>query len=219
MAMNLATVAFLLASTLFSASSSEATTLTIHNLCPYPVWPLIVPNSGSGATSPFFDNSARLDPNALVSLCFPDTVWSGRVTARTGCDGSGATCGTGAAPPSTVAQLTVHGDQDLAVYSVSLVDGFNVPMVISPQGGGVGQCPQLGCAFDLNRNCPPEQSANGGAACRGPPGYFKVLCPQTRTTPGDKEPLPQNCHAPGELKIVLCQPFMLSHGAAVEADS
>lgn len=229
MAMNRAIAGALLLATLFACSS--ATTLTIHNLCPYPVWPLITPNTGLPAIS---DNAARLDTNALLSVRFPSTAWAGRVTARTSCDSGGGggprNCGSGAAPPSTVAQLQVHqgGSADAAGYSVSLVDGFNVPMVISPQGGGSGQCPALGCAVDLNCDCDPDQRAAEGAACRGPPEYFKSRCKLTRTTPTDVEPVPQSCRAPGELKIVLCQTSMLAaHAAAddtlvgtvVEADS
>uniref|UniRef100_J3NEA4 Uncharacterized protein n=1 Tax=Oryza brachyantha TaxID=4533 RepID=J3NEA4_ORYBR len=47
-----------------------------------------------------------------------------------------------------------------------------------------------------------------GAACRGPPEYFKNRCQLTRTTPTDVEPVPQSCRAPGELKVVFCQATM-----------
>ncbi|GJM95394.1 hypothetical protein PR202_ga12125 [Eleusine coracana subsp. coracana] len=207
MARSLALVIVLLAAN--AATSTTATTLTLHNLCPHPIWPMITPNSGLPSIS---DNKARLDPNALLSLSVPPTFWAGRVAARTGCDAAAAHCETGSAPPATVAQITVHdgGDLDRAAYSVSLVDGFNVPMVISPQAVSGGQCPALGCAVDLNCECPPAQRVDDGAACRGPPDYFKSRCPLTRTTPTDVEPVPQSCRAPGELKIVFCQPAMLA---------
>jgi hypothetical protein len=202
-------VLFFVILTATATTSATATTLTLHNLCPHPVWPLVTPNSGLPSIS---DNKARLDPNALLSLSVPPTFWAGRVAARTGCDAAATRCETGAAPPATVAQLTVHdgGDLDLAAYSVSLVDGFNVPMVISPQAVGGGQCPALGCAVDLNCECPSAQRVDDGAACRGPPAYFKSRCPLTRTTPTDVEPVPQSCRAPGELKIVFCQPSMVA---------
>ncbi|KAJ1265936.1 hypothetical protein BS78_08G111700 [Paspalum vaginatum] len=201
-----------------AAAAATATTLTIHNLCPHPVWPLVTPNSGLPSIS---DNTARLDPNALLSLSFPATSWSGRVAARTGCDAAASGCWTGAAPPATVVQVSVHGGgggQDLATYSVSLVDGFNVPAVVSPQAIGGGQCPALGCPVDLNCDCPPDQRAAEGAACRGPPAYFKNRCPLTRTTPTDVEPVPQSCRAPGELKIVFCQATIVTAAAAEEAE-
>ncbi|TVU49652.1 hypothetical protein EJB05_00975, partial [Eragrostis curvula] len=217
MARSLAFVVVLLAAT---AAPSTATTLTLHNLCPHPVWPLVTPNSGLPSIS---DNTARLDPNALLSLSVPPTFWSGRVAARTGCDAASPprSCETGDAPPATVAQLTVHdgGDLDLAAYSVSLVDGFNLPVVVSPQAVGGGQCPALGCAVDLNCECPPPQRVDDGAACRGPPDYFKSRCPLTRTTPTDVEPVPQSCRAPGELKIVFCQPSMVTGAGAADSET
>ena len=214
MARTLVLVAVLLAA---SAGATTATTLTIHNLCPHPVWPLVTPNSGLPSIS---DNTARLDPNALLSLTFPPTFWAGRVAARTGCDAAASGCWTGAAPPATVVQVTVHdgGSLDQAAYSVSLVDGFNVPVVVSPQAiAGGGQCPALGCPVDLNSDCPPPQRAAEGEACRGPPEYFKNRCPLTRTTPTDVEPVPQSCRAPGELKIVFCQATIVTGAAAAAA--
>ncbi|CAN6338662.1 unnamed protein product [Urochloa humidicola] len=216
-------LAFLLALAASSSSTpAAATTLTLHNLCPYPVWPLITPNTGFPSIS---DNTGRLDGGGrgLVSFRFPPSFWSGRVVARTGCSSGGPSrCETGGAPPATVVQLAVHAEgQDLAAYSVSLVDGFNVPAVVSPQAVGGGQCPALGCAADLNAGCPREQrvAGAGGAAvaCRGPAAYFKERCPLTRTTPADVEPVPQRCFGPGELKIVFCQPAMVNAAAGGEA--
>ncbi|RLN30562.1 osmotin-like protein [Panicum miliaceum] len=213
----------LLLLTAASSTPASATTLTLHNLCPYPVWPLVTPNTGFPSIS---DNTGRLDGGGrgLVSFPFPPGFWSGRVVARTGC-GSGsssavAACETGASPPATVVQLAVHAEgRDLAAYSVSLVDGFNVPAVVSPQAvGGGGQCPALGCAADLNAGCPRAQRVVGArgsvVACRGPAGYFKERCPLTRTTPADVEPVPQRCFGPGELKVVFCQPAMVNAAAA-----
>ncbi|KAL6846969.1 hypothetical protein ACP4OV_022822 [Aristida adscensionis] len=217
---------------LAAASTAAATTLTLHNLCPYPVWPLVTPNTGFPAIS---DNAARLDGGGrgLVSFRFPPSFWAGRVVARTGCAGGAGAggapsrCETGDAPPATVAQLAVHaeGPQDVAAYSVSLVDGFNVPAVVSPQAVGGGQCPALGCAADLNAGCPRGRRVvgaggavvackAGAAAAAAAAGYFKERCPLTRTTATDVEPVPQRCLAPGELKIVFCQPAMV--GAAGE---
>ncbi|EAZ19304.1 hypothetical protein OsJ_34846 [Oryza sativa Japonica Group] len=100
------------------AAAAWTTTFTMHNLCPYTVWPLVTPNAGQpaiitgGAT-------IRLDPNGLASLAFPAAAgWSGRVVPRTGCTGA-ATCATGDAPPATVAQVSVNAAGGLAEYSVS----------------------------------------------------------------------------------------------------
>ncbi|CAN6334501.1 unnamed protein product [Urochloa humidicola] len=216
MAPKLPFLGFLLALAASSSTPAAATTLTIHNLCPFPVWPLITPNTGF---PPISDNTVRLDGGGLglVSFHFPPIFWSGRVVARTGCSGSGSPsrCETGISPPATVVQLAVHAEgQDLAAYSVSLVDGFNVPTVVSPQAVGGGQCPALGCPADLNARCPLALrvlGASGAAvACRGTAKYFKDRCPLTRTTPEDVEPVPQRCFGPGELKIVFCQAAMVN---------
>ncbi|PWZ34398.1 Osmotin-like protein [Zea mays] len=206
-----------------TSTPAAATTLTLHNLCPYPVWPLVSPNTGFPAIS---ENTGRLDGGGrgLVSFRFPDSFWAGRVVARTGCSSGHSRCETGSVAPATVVQLVVHAEgQDLASYSVSLVDGFNVPAVVSPQAVGGGQCPALGCAADLNAGCPPSQrvlGAGGGVvACKGPAGYFKERCPLTRTTPTDVEPVPQRCLAPGELKVVFCQSAMVNAAAAAAAET
>lgn len=206
----------LLAAT-FLAAPAAGTTLTLHNLCPYPVWPLVTPNTGFPSIC---GNDIRLEGNGhgLVSFPFPPTFWSGQLVARTGC-APPPRCVTGSERPAGVVQLTVHSAEgaprpDLAVYSVSLVGGFNVPVVVSPQAiSGDGPCPALGCSADLNAGCPPAQRVVGAGgravACYGLPGYFKQRCPLTRTTPVDREPVEQHCYAPGELKVVFCQPAMV----------
>ncbi|KAF3320917.1 Thaumatin-like protein [Carex littledalei] len=95
--------------------------------------------------------------------------WSGRVWARQGCffDKSGnGTCqtgncgnqlhcnGLGASPPITMVEMTFGTENSsLSYYDVSLVDGFNIPVSMSPIGGGLG-CRVAGCEVDLNVCCP-----------------------------------------------------------------
>lgn len=190
-------------------AATSTTNLTLHNLCPYRIWPLVTQNAGLPAIA---DGVAagRLDGNGegLVTLTFPPGAWSGRVVARTGCggDASPPKCDTGDAPPVTVAQVSVHGPAGLAEYSVSLVDGFNVPAVITPHGFEQGrQCPTLGCAVDLDVDCPGDAKAPGGG-CKAQANFFKERCPDARTTSTDVEATPQRCLEPGELKIVFCPP-------------
>lgn len=91
----------------------------------------------------------------------------------------------------------------LAEYSVSLVDGFNVPATITPHAfDGSQTCPVLGCAADINAACPAD--ARVGAGCRASPQFFKEMCPEARTTATDVEATPQKCFGPGELKVVFC---------------
>ncbi|KAJ6692858.1 PATHOGENESIS-RELATED THAUMATIN SUPERFAMILY PROTEIN [Salix purpurea] len=118
-----------------------AATFTFVNKCEYTVWPGILPNAGS----PSLDSTGFELPKDSSRSFIAPTGWSGRFWARTGCNfvesgvGSCSTgdCGSGqvecnglgAAPPATLAEFTLgSGGQDF--YDVSLVDGYNLPMVI-----------------------------------------------------------------------------------------
>ncbi|KAK1627333.1 hypothetical protein QYE76_001648 [Lolium multiflorum] len=204
-------LAFLLAAAAVVAASAVDTKLTLHNLCPFTVYPLVTANRGHPSIA---DNTIQLGANGrgLVSFPFPATSWAGRVVARTGC-ASPTSCETGTAPPMTVVQLVVHSPDagpgaDLATYSVSLKDGFNVGAAVSPQFIGGGQCPVLGCPVNLNDGCPVNQRVIDKrgmvVACKGDYGYFKKRCPLTRVGGSDVEPVPQRCLAPRELKVIFC---------------
>ncbi|KAH0714667.1 hypothetical protein KY284_007572 [Solanum tuberosum] len=93
-------------------------------------------------------------------------TFSGRIWGRTGCNfdknGNGS-CLTGDCGPSlkctgtgktpaSLAEFTL-GDRDF--YDVSLVDGFNVPISVTPLNGK-GNCSVAGCNGDLRQNCPSE---------------------------------------------------------------
>ena len=90
-------------------------------------------------------------------------------------------CATGDALPVTVVQVSVGGPGGVAAYSVSLLDGFNVAVVVTPhelppKGARRGRrCPTLGCAVDLATECPPRD--RGGAV--------QALVPRTRTNTTD----------------------------------
>ncbi|CAO2142870.1 unnamed protein product [Urochloa humidicola] len=62
------------------------TNLTLHNLCPYAVWPLVTANAGFPAIADADGTATRLDAGGmgLATLAFPAGAWSGRVVARTG---------------------------------------------------------------------------------------------------------------------------------------
>lgn len=113
-----------------ATSVAAATKLTLHNLCPYPVWPLVTPNTGFPSIS---GNTARLDGGGrgLVSYDFPASFWAGASWRAPGA--AAAAAGWRGARPERAAGdggaaggALAGGAQDLAAYSVSLVDGFNV---------------------------------------------------------------------------------------------
>jgi hypothetical protein len=202
-------LAFLLGAAVVLTASAVDTKLTLQNLCPFTVYPLVTSNDGFPSIAA---SIVQLDANGLVSFPFPPTFWAGRVVARTLCT-SPTSCETGTAPPMTVVQLVVHSADagpgaDLATYSVSLKDGFNVGAAVSPQFIGGGQCPVLGCPVNLNDGCPVNQRVVDKrgmvVACKGDYGYFKKRCPLTRVGGSDVEPVPQRCLAPRELKVIFC---------------
>ncbi|WVZ56202.1 hypothetical protein U9M48_006770 [Paspalum notatum var. saurae] len=184
----------------------RAATFTFVNRCTATVWPGIQSNAGS----------SRLDPTGFVlpagtSRAVPaPSGWSGRVWARTGCaqDASGkVTCATGdcgsgslecngqnAATPATLAEFTlagIGGGNDF--YDVSLVDGYNLPLLIEPAGAATGAttCAAAGCAADLNARCPAELRAEGGAGCRSACDAFgkpEYCCSGAYANPGTCRP-------------------------------
>lgn len=154
-------------------------TFTFVNKCDFTVWPGILASAGS----PKLDSTGfELTKGSSRSFQAP-TGWSGRFWARTGCsfDPSGlgscatADCGSGqlecngagAAPPATLAEFTLGSSSGatLDFYDVSLVDGYNLPMIVEGSGGS-GTCATTGCATDLNRSCPNELKVDNGDACK-----------------------------------------------------
>ncbi|CAL5366199.1 unnamed protein product [Camellia sinensis] len=78
--------------------------------------------------------------------------------------------GAAATPPATLAEFTLgSGTQDF--YDVSLVDWFNLPMIVDSNGGS-GPCRSTGCAADLIRQCPNELQVGNGDACKSACGAF-----------------------------------------------
>ncbi|RVW66149.1 Osmotin-like protein [Vitis vinifera] len=70
---------------------------------------------------------------------------------------------------ATLAQFTLHhGQNDFSSYAVSLVDGFNLPMTVTPHEGK-GLCPVVGCRANLLETCP------GKLQMWSPPEHGKVV--------------------------------------------
>ncbi|XP_058098890.1 pathogenesis-related thaumatin-like protein 3.5 isoform X2 [Magnolia sinica] len=170
---------FSLQSLLFSGVLSAS--FTLNNNCAYTVWPGVLSNGGS---TPLSQTGFALQKGESKTLSAP-TTWSGRFWARTHCTvepsgkfscgtgdcGSGKLeCAGGAAPPATLAEFTLNGSSGLDFYDVSLVDGYNLPVLVVPQGG-TGSCRTTGCVVELNGPCPSElrvlgPGGNGSVACR-----------------------------------------------------
>ncbi|RZC55209.1 hypothetical protein C5167_014059 [Papaver somniferum] len=164
-----------------------STTFTFTNYCSYTVWPGLLASSGS---PPLENTGFVLQKGGSKSISAP-TSWSGRFWGRTLCTQDSTTgkftcvtgdCGSGqiecagrgAVPPATLAEFTLNGSGGLDFYDVSLVDGYNIQMLVVPKSGsaGTGNCNTTGCLVDLNGMCPTElkvlssDSSTPNVACK-----------------------------------------------------
>ncbi|KAL4183565.1 hypothetical protein AMTRI_Chr11g155730 [Amborella trichopoda] len=170
------TVTFALAG--LAPSPIEARTFTIVNDCKETVWPGITPGEALAG------GGFALKPGQSRILTAP-TGWSGRIWGRTGCSfddtgngscqtggcGSSLKCGGSGNTPATLAEFTL-GARDF--YDVSLVDGFNLPMVVTPVHGQ-GNCSSAGCDGDLRDTCPSELAVKAGSQTVGCPSACNVF--------------------------------------------
>ncbi|XP_022772640.1 pathogenesis-related protein 5-like [Durio zibethinus] len=164
----------------------SGTTFTVVNKCDHTVWPGILGNTQLDSTG------FELPSGGSRSLQAPPG-WSGRFWGRTGCTSDQntgqLTCQTGASPPATLAEFTIgSGTQDF--YDVSLVDGYNLPMIVEPSGGS-GTCLSTGCINDVNRQCPTELQVGSGDACKSACEAFETpqyCCSGAYATPNTCKP-------------------------------
>ncbi|KAL6995850.1 Thaumatin-like protein 1 [Sarracenia purpurea var. burkii] len=154
---------------------SSAATFTFLNNCEHTVWPGILSNAGV-AQLPTTGFSLQKGESKTINA---PSSWAGRFWGRTLCSQNPAgkfTCVTGdcgsgtvecagnnAAPPATLAEFTLDGSGGLDFYDVSLVDGYNLPMLVVPQGGAGVNCTATGCVADLNGECPAELTVRDGS--------------------------------------------------------
>ncbi|KAI3725434.1 hypothetical protein L1987_65222 [Smallanthus sonchifolius] len=201
-------------------------TFTFTNKCDKTVWPGILSNAGIAPLQP----TGFALQNGESKVLHAPSSWGGRFWGRTHCseDSDGKfTCGTGdcgsgklecdgagATPPATLAEFTLNGDGGMDFFDVSLVDGYNLPMLVAPSGGSGRNCTYTGCVGDLNGACPSAlkvlSSDGERVACRSaceafgkeeyccsgaygtpdtckPSSYsqmFKTACPRTFTCTG-----------------------------------
>lgn len=139
----------------------------VTNKCSYTVWPAIL---SAARSLPVHTPGLVLQPGDTNTIQVPPT-WSGRLWGRTLCSynitgsftcvtgdciSSTVECG-GATAPVTLAEFTLNGTGGLDYFDVSLVDGFNLPLVVEPRSAiGAENCRATGCRRNLNKKCPVE---------------------------------------------------------------
>lgn len=227
---------------LVPAQATNEVILTIVNNCPFTIWPAIQPDAGHAVP----ERGGFALPTLAYRSFSVSSPWSGRVWGRTGCAaarghfacstgdcGRRLECGgVGGETPATLAQFSLD-PSGAAGYSVSLVDGFNLPMTVTPHEGR-GRCPVVGCRAELLGSCPAglqaRRTRGSVVACKSgceayntdelccrnryssPPAcrpsscseFFKQACPSTLTYAHDTSSLPADCAAPRELKVIFC---------------
>ncbi len=169
------------------ARAAGTRTFTFVNNTSQTIWAGSLGNAGQVAPG---NGGWAMAPGATTSVTVPDT-WAGRFWGRTYCNFNSAgvgSCetgdcggvlqcnGAGGVPPASLAEFTLGGSTGNDFYDVSFVDGFNVPMTITPVGGAQPTpgntywCGVAGCGTDLNPNCPSalrETDASGRiVACK-----------------------------------------------------
>uniref|UniRef100_K3Y1N1 Thaumatin-like protein n=1 Tax=Setaria italica TaxID=4555 RepID=K3Y1N1_SETIT len=181
MAMRAVALAAVLLLALAAAGGASAATLALYNRCGETVWPGIQPSAGKELLA---RGGMQLAPGHATSIRLP-AGWSGRVWGRQECkfDAAGrgrcatGDCGgtlycngAGGAPPATLAEITLGSGSGAPAaqdfYDVSLVDGYNIPIAMTPVHGSGANCVPAGCVSDLNR----------GLAVRGGDGNRVVGC-------------------------------------------
>ncbi|KAK8270275.1 hypothetical protein V6Z11_D11G183300 [Gossypium hirsutum] len=235
-----------------NVSGAYSSTFTIVNNCNYTVWPAVVSYPQSTQISP---SGFILQPGESTSISVPPS-WSGRISGRTHCgtDSSGnfscltGDCGTSrpecsgnSSIQATLAEFYFNSSVGSDFYDVSLVDGFNLPLMISPHGGTGDDCNSTGCVADLNGDCPSELKVVNGSetvACKsactafGPPQYccdttntckptsyeqfFKSRCPNAYSYPQDDANSTFSCFA-ADYDITFCpSPSTRTNGSAAK---
>ncbi|XP_069705026.1 uncharacterized protein [Periplaneta americana] len=144
--------------------------LVFQNNLPQTLWVGALGKAGKAAPN---NGGWTMYPGQQVRVNVEET-WAGRFWARTGCqfDNSGyGFCETGdcsgrlrclgaaGAPPATLAEFTLYGWQGQDTYDVSNVEGFNVPIQITPLAAIASpynpyRCGAAGCRANLLPNCP-----------------------------------------------------------------
>lgn len=165
---------------------------TITNNCPYTIWPGIQGRSLSnpGWTLPN-KGGWELPAGQSSTVQIPTDFTAGRFWARTNCKtvngqfvcetgdcGPWVQCAydgvqRGGAPPATLVEFTLNGSGSQDFYDVSLVDGYNIQMEVTPKSPSTGTpvdywCKKAGCTSDLNLGCPSELrklGTGGTVAC------------------------------------------------------
>lgn len=132
--------------------------ITVQNNCGSVVTVGVLTN---GVSSGSAEQSFDLTTGASQTISKGDT-WGGRIWGRYQCSGAAgkdvANCGVpGATNPATLAEFFFKGANGRDFYDISLVDGYNIHMAITPhEDGGASNGYTCGAPKCAMSSCPPE---------------------------------------------------------------
>ncbi|XP_021719620.1 cysteine-rich receptor-like protein kinase 25 isoform X2 [Chenopodium quinoa] len=176
-----------------SPSPGKATKITIVNNCTYTVWPGIISTINSSVKVPTGFPLLKGE-SKIINIQFN---WAGSIWGRTLCsfDHNGnfswetGDCGTGKiecqgrSSPNlvTVAGFRIGQIGNQCMYFISVEAGYNLPMMVTPEGVIGARCVVTGCVFNLeNSICPPSlRVINKNLSmigCRNPCDDAKQCC-------------------------------------------
>jgi hypothetical protein len=205
----------------------EGATMTVKNQCSYTVWAAGSPGGGK-----------QLGQGETWTFDVAAGTTGGRIWGRTGCSfdaGSGqGSCKTGdcggllncqgyGSVPATLFEYGLNKYQNQDFYDISLVDGFNLPLSVTPSKS---ECKVIGCTSDINAVCPAELKVTDGCksacaefntpqyCCTGdylnncsPTNYsefFKQQCPQAYSYAKDDATSTFTCPSGANYNVVFC---------------
>lgn len=152
--------------------NDDGASFTVLNNCSFTVWAAAVPSGGQ-----------QLDSGEAWNLKLPlgavGRVWgrtncsfdsSGRGNCETGDCGGVLQCQSSGAPPNTLVNFALNQFNKQDFFSVSLVEGFNIPIQLRPTSNECNR--SVRCAADITGQCPAELRAGGG--CNNPCTVFRT---------------------------------------------
>jgi hypothetical protein len=218
-----------------SIAAAQAGRFNITNKCNYTVWAAAFPGGG-----------VKLNTNESWNVNITDGTSNARIWGRTNCtfdnlglgkcqtgDCNGTLeCQTVGTPPNTILEFSLNSYNDLDFYDVSLVQGFNIPIKLTPS---FNSCGTVNCTADITGECPTQLQVPGGcnnpcttfntpqyccnslarsasvatnaSATCGPTNYskfFKERCPYAYSYPKDDATSTYSCMGGTTYDVVFC---------------
>lgn len=145
--------------------------LSVENKCSFDVWMASTPNS---SYSPLPDSLVKVAPGGSHAYKVSVSGWAGRFWPKVGCDSQGNNCKAGQSvapcpdggcqpPADTKVEFNFPpgSSKDTTWYDISLVDGYSLPLSITPSKIG-GSCISTQCDLKLDE-CPSNEIDNLGS--------------------------------------------------------